>query len=118
MCKAENGINLERYKKTFSKGKKREIIQCLKQETLDLSGLAQIQSHVLAARYEVSFLKKLSIKFWIIETCPCHSYKFTCRKLVFFNIFVFYYGCYAFYHMTFVTPANQCWLLLVFLRPQ
>ena len=96
MCKIENRVNLDVIKTTFSKEEKgliiREINQYLKQERLDLSSLVQIQSHILVVRYEVSFLKKSNIKFWTIEIYSCLSYKFTCCKLVFFDIFAFYYG--------------------------
>lgn len=52
MCKIENRVNLDVIKTTFSKEEKgliiREVNQYLKQETLDLSTLVQIQSHILA----------------------------------------------------------------------
>lgn len=66
MCKIENRVNLDVIKTTFSKEEKgliiREVNQYLKQET-DLSALVQIQSHILAVRYEVSFLKKSLLNF-------------------------------------------------------
>ena len=101
MFKGENGVNLDVIKNVFKRGKKSYNTRnkpMFETRNIRSARPGSNSVYVWTVRSEVFLLKKSNIKFWAIEICTCHSYKFTCYKLIFFDIFAFYYGCYTVCH--------------------